>query len=239
MKAMNKDAAERYDSGGELGGDVARFLSGEPVLARGPSAAYVLRRLAARNKTVVAVSPLALLACRDDVGRGVVAATGREAGAGAGRAAVSRGPAAGQSPDLQGSRRRRAAARIDASPPDNRRRGARLSGAAGTRVRIEHVTLRLELAAAYRQIGGILGDPQRANLGDRDGALRQYERARAIVLPLATETAHYDVVSALSRIDTPLSTLNGLRSYQARAIAIAREAVDYAARYHRLCIPDD
>ena len=62
---------------------------------------------------------------RDDVGRGVVAATGREPGAGAGRAAVSRGPAAGQCPDLQGPRRRRAAARIDASPPDNRRRGAR------------------------------------------------------------------------------------------------------------------
>ncbi len=52
------------------------------------------------------------------------------------------------------------------------------------------------------------------------------ERARAIILPLATETAPYDVVSALSRVDAPLSTLYGLRKDQARAMAIAREAVD-------------
>ena len=83
MKAMSKEAAERYDSAGELGGDVARFLSGEPVLARGPSAAYMLRRLAARNKTMVAVSALALLAVVAMTGRGAVAASGRATGAGA------------------------------------------------------------------------------------------------------------------------------------------------------------
>ncbi len=111
-----------------------------------------LRRAGARPRSVGLVCPAAAgrtqqnsrrgeragaAGGRDNVGRGVVAATGRAAGAGAGRAAVSRGPAAGQRPDLQGPRRRGAAGWIDASPPDNCRRGARLPGAIGTRVRIE------------------------------------------------------------------------------------------------------
>ena len=97
----------------------------------------------------------------------------------------------------------------------------------------DDVTLRLELAAAYRQIGGILGDPQRANLGDREGAIRQYERARAIVLPLADDRAHYDVISSLSRINGPLSTLYSMKNDQVQSLAIAREAVDHAERFRQ------
>ena len=62
LKAMSKDAVDRYQSAAELASDIARFLDGEPVLARTPSAGYVLRRLAARNKALVAVTLLALVA---------------------------------------------------------------------------------------------------------------------------------------------------------------------------------
>ena len=62
LKAMSKDPKDRYDSAGEFASDIARFLDGEPVLARAPAAGYVLRRLAARNKTVVTVSAVALSA---------------------------------------------------------------------------------------------------------------------------------------------------------------------------------
>ncbi|MGH9385744.1 MAG: tetratricopeptide repeat protein, partial [Vicinamibacterales bacterium] len=103
----------------------------------------------------------------------------------------------------------------------------RLEGESGA----DDVTLRLELAAAYRQIGGILGGAQTANLGDRDGAIRQYERARAILLPLATETAHYDVINALSQVDNPLSTLYSLKDDQGHSLALAREGVDHTTRY--------
>ena len=46
-----------------------------------------------------------------------------------------------------------------------------------------------------------------------------------------TDAAVYDVVSALSRVDTPLSTWNKLRNDEAKATAMAREAVDHADRY--------
>jgi len=238
MRAMSKEAAQRYDSAGELGGDVARFLSGEPVLARGPSATYVLRRLAARNKTVVAVSALALLAV---VTTSAVALWQRHVARREQALAEQRFREVRQLANALIFKVHDAVAPLAGSTPVRRtivdealvylERLERESGS-------NDVTLRLELAAAYRQIGGILGDPQHANLGDRDGALRQYERARAIILPMATETAPYDVVSALSRVDAPLSTLYGLRNDQARAMAIAREAVDYAARYYRQH-PDD
>ena len=56
----------------------------------------------------------------------------------------------------------------------------------------DDVTLRLELAAAYRKIGAILGDPQRPNLGDRDAAIVQYERGRALAIAAAAVTSHFD-----------------------------------------------
>jgi tetratricopeptide (TPR) repeat protein len=233
IKAMNKEAAERYDSAGELGGDVTRFLAGEPVLARGPSAGYVLRRLAARNKTVVAVSVLALLAV---LTTSAVALWQRHVARREQALAEQRFAEVRQLANALIFKVHDAVAPLPGSTAVRRtivdealvylERLERESGA-------NDVTLRLELAAAYRQIGGILGDPQRANLGDRDGALRQYERARAILLPLATETAPYEVVNALSRVDAPLSTLYGLRKDLARSTAIAREAVDHATRYRQ------
>lgn len=61
LKAMSKRPSDRYASAGELGTDITRLLVGHPVLARAPSPAYVLRRLAGRHKTLVAVSAMALL----------------------------------------------------------------------------------------------------------------------------------------------------------------------------------
>ncbi|MBN1571150.1 MAG: serine/threonine protein kinase [Acidobacteria bacterium] len=49
-KALEKTAARRYQSVAALGDDVSRFISGQPILARPPSAAYQLRKLAARHK---------------------------------------------------------------------------------------------------------------------------------------------------------------------------------------------
>ena len=49
-KALEKSAAHRYQSVSALGDDVSRFLTGQPILARPPSAAYQLQKLAARHK---------------------------------------------------------------------------------------------------------------------------------------------------------------------------------------------
>ena len=52
MKALEKDSARRYATANGLGMDIERYLSGEAVLARPPSAGYKFRKLVARNKLV-------------------------------------------------------------------------------------------------------------------------------------------------------------------------------------------
>jgi len=50
MKAMEKDRTRRYPTANGLATDVERYLSGEAVLARPPSALYQARKSLARNK---------------------------------------------------------------------------------------------------------------------------------------------------------------------------------------------
>lgn len=52
-KALEKDANRRYSSASAFSEDLGRWLASEPILARPPSAAYQLRKFAARNKTLV------------------------------------------------------------------------------------------------------------------------------------------------------------------------------------------
>ncbi len=61
-KAMDRDRSRRYASVSELGEDLRRFLRNEPVLARPSSPWYLFRKFAARNRSLVAVSALALAA---------------------------------------------------------------------------------------------------------------------------------------------------------------------------------
>jgi serine/threonine protein kinase len=68
LKAIAKEPERRYASAEALADDIARFLGGKPVLARAPSPAYLLRKLANRHKTVVLTGLAAAL--------GVLAALG-------------------------------------------------------------------------------------------------------------------------------------------------------------------
>jgi len=72
-KALERDPERRYRSAGELGDDLARWLAREPVRARPPSTLYRLRKLAARNRGLVAgvvgfVGVLAVVAVLATVG---------------------------------------------------------------------------------------------------------------------------------------------------------------------------
>ena len=65
MRAMEKDRTRRYESAGELGADIRRYLKGDAVLAAPPSRTYQVRKLVAQNRgTVLATGAvgLALLA---------------------------------------------------------------------------------------------------------------------------------------------------------------------------------
>lgn len=54
MRCLEKERMRRYQSAAELGVDVQRYLNREPVLARPPSLAYTLRKVAQRHRTAFA-----------------------------------------------------------------------------------------------------------------------------------------------------------------------------------------
>ncbi len=54
LKALEKQAARRYQSCAEFAADIRRFLSDEPIRARPPGSIYRFRKFARRNKTLVA-----------------------------------------------------------------------------------------------------------------------------------------------------------------------------------------
>ena len=53
-KALEKDKARRYASAADLAGDIRRYLTDEPIVARPPSASYQLQKFARRHKALVA-----------------------------------------------------------------------------------------------------------------------------------------------------------------------------------------
>jgi len=239
MKALRKTPGERYNSAAEFGADIGRYLAREPVLARTPSAGYVLRRLAARHKPLVLVSAVGLA--------GVIAAAGVAAWGWrtARREQVRAETRFSDTRELANTlifKIHDAVAPLAGSTPVRR---TIVDSALSYLERLEadagagDETLRLELAAAYRQIAAILGGPQAANLGDRDGALRQYERARSILHPMvAAETARYDAVREFTWASGWMATILGLRGESAKAQAITTEAVEAASAY-RARHPDE
>jgi serine/threonine protein kinase/tetratricopeptide (TPR) repeat protein len=62
-KALEKSADMRYASAAQLSGDVGRYLTSQPILARPPSTIYQLKKLVSRNKlpAAFAASVLVLL----------------------------------------------------------------------------------------------------------------------------------------------------------------------------------
>ncbi|MBA3949047.1 MAG: serine/threonine protein kinase [Acidobacteria bacterium] len=52
-KALEKDKTRRYASAAELAADIHRHLRDEPIMARPPSASYLLQKFARRNRALV------------------------------------------------------------------------------------------------------------------------------------------------------------------------------------------
>ncbi len=61
-KALEKDMDRRYSSAAALGEDVERHMASQPIMARPPSAAYQMRKFAARNRALVGGAAATLLA---------------------------------------------------------------------------------------------------------------------------------------------------------------------------------
>ena len=71
MRAIAKDRTRRYETANALAMECRRFLNHEPVLARPPSAGYLMQRFVRRNRAMVVAGSVALVA----ILAGAVAAT--------------------------------------------------------------------------------------------------------------------------------------------------------------------
>jgi non-specific serine/threonine protein kinase/serine/threonine-protein kinase len=232
LKAMRKAPDARYSSAGELADDLERFTTGQPVVAREPSLAYVLRRLAMRHRTAVFVGAASIFVIVAALG---VALWQRQVAIGQEARAQQRFREVRQLANALIFKIHNAVAALPGSTPV---RQTIVTEALAYLERLEaesqgDETLQLELGAAYVQIGAILGDPGNANLGDRAGALRQYERARALVLPIASRPDPPPMsIVGLVNVNRFMAQLLSAQGQYDRAKEMAQQAVDAAERLH-------
>jgi eukaryotic-like serine/threonine-protein kinase len=232
LKAMRKEPDARYGSAGELADDVARFMAGQPVIAREPSLGYLLRRLAVRHRAPMMVAAAALVAIVAMLG---VALWQRAIAVREQARAEARFREVRQLTNALIFKIHNAVATLAGSTPVRQTIvNEALAYLERLQAESQHdESLQVELAAGYLQIGAILGDPGNANLGDRAGALTQYERARALVLPLAMRpTPDPAAVVGLVNLHNKLSLLLANMGERARATGIAQEGLDAAERLY-------
>jgi non-specific serine/threonine protein kinase/serine/threonine-protein kinase len=189
LHALRKEPERRYRSVQALADDIACFLGGQPVAARGDALTYRLTKFFARHRTAVVVGALCLVAL-------VASMT-----------AILR---QSQIADLQRQRAERRFAdvrklagsflfefhdAIEHLPGSTRARQLVTTRALQYLDSLEEEsgddpTLRAELARAYRQVADILGGFRAANLGDLAGALTSYRKALSLQEPLAAARPH-------------------------------------------------
>jgi non-specific serine/threonine protein kinase/serine/threonine-protein kinase len=225
LKAMRKEPEQRYRSAGELGDDIGRVLGHEVVVARAPSMAYVLRRVAARHRGAVTVAAVALVAI---VGALVLALWQRHVAVEARLQSERRFGEVRQLANALIFKIHDSVAKLPGSTPVRREI---VDEALEYLVRLERESagdagLQLELAAAYRRIGAILGDSGSANLGDRPGGLALLTKARDLLRPLAdSPRASESAIAAFVDVDLVIGRMTAERG---RALAMAEEAVRYS-----------
>ena len=178
-RALEPDRARRYRTVAELEDDLRRHLDGRPVLARAPSAAYLLLRFARRNRVAVVTAALSAV--------GLVAA-----------AAVSLRQASVARRQRDLAARRFADVRELANKFLFDMHDA-IAGTAGTtearellaRTGLQYLdrlaaeagddeTLQREIARGYDRLGLLQGAMQVSNLGQTAAGLESFEKASAL-----------------------------------------------------------
>ena len=175
LRAMHKDPPARYASAEQLAADIGRYLQGWPVLARGASARYRLRKFLRRHRLTVALT-LALVTAL------------------AAAAAISRQQArVARQAQAQAERRFQEIWQLARSNVFELQDAiAQLPRSTGTRGLLVQQTLgyldRLsqeagadpgfyrELGRAYLRVGEVQGRPYTPNLADVSGARKSYDQ---------------------------------------------------------------
>jgi serine/threonine protein kinase len=225
LKALRKEARDRYSSVDQLAEDIRRHLSGQPVLARKSTAPYLVRKFLQRHKLAVAAAALALAALTAGV-----ASTLYEAHLAARRFDDVRQLAHtflfdvhDSIQNLPGSTPARSLiARVGTEYLDGLARDSRGDS-----------SLQLEVAEGYLKIGDVQGNPFGANLGNTAQSLENYRKALAIAESAAARNPKdYKAKQILGRIEVDLARVlpfdgkvaEGL-DHAVRAVRLAREVL--------------
>ena len=238
--AMRPEPARRYPSVSQFSDDLRRHLEAQPVTARKETLRYVAAKFVTRNRAFAAAALLALLALI-----GGIAATGWQAH----QANVQRRLADAQR--LKAEQRFEDVRHLaDSLMGEIHDSVQDLAGATPTRKLIvsraleyldnlsrdaDTPALRLDLAAAYRKVGDVQGNPYSSNLGDTDGALASYRKAEALLTPLpvaatgGTRTARLE----LGRVERALGDTGQFRGDFAEMMRRYRRSLEIFAQLER------
>ncbi|HEX4946561.1 MAG TPA: serine/threonine-protein kinase [Blastocatellia bacterium] len=181
LMAMRKEPQRRYTSVSQLAEDLRRHLEGLPVIAREDTFGYRTGKFVMRHKAGVAAAALITIALI-----GGMATTLWQA-----RKAERR---------FNDVRKLANSFLFEFHDAIEKLPGSTPARALVVKRALEYLdslaqeasndsTLQQELAAAYDKVGHIQGNPYSANLGDIDGALQSYQKARAIRAALLAQNA--------------------------------------------------
>jgi tetratricopeptide (TPR) repeat protein len=209
--ARREDPTRRYSSAALLAEDVQRFLDGRTIRAQKDSFSYRAGKFIQRNK--ITVGALTLVIVSLVVGFAVALWQ-------ANVARRERARAEGRFTDV---RQLSNALLFEIAPKIERLEGSTEAREALVKRALDYLdslareshddtTLQSELAAAYEKVGDLQGMPRHANLGDFNGAMASYEKARQIRQGLLA--AHPNDFELRKNLAANLSALSFIRWWQ-------------------------
>jgi serine/threonine protein kinase/tetratricopeptide (TPR) repeat protein len=210
MKSLEKDRARRYGTVNGFAADVLRFLSGEPVHAHPPTAAYRLKKFVRKNRLQVIAAGLVMVA----LVAGVVGTSWQAIRADTARAA--------EADRAEGERQAKLLAESERAAADAKR-----AEADAQRVRAE--ANMVELRDAVRRYTALL---------DGDARLQEFDLSDVKTKLYTQSTQFYEIIVEQSKADPAvraecasawmsLAAIHRLKSRNADALAACQRAVKH------------
>ena len=219
LKALKKNPAERYQSATAFADDLRRYLKNQPISARPDSFLYRARKFLHRNQLGVAITALVVL------------------GAAVALIAVER---EAHRAEYRFQQVRKLAHRVlfELNPQIELLAGSTKAREELVKTSLEYLDslsaegggdqkLQLELAQAYVKIGDVQGNPNYANLGQAQAALKSYAKAIPIARKLGNSAEALELLAtAHSDVGTVQTSQLGMRAAGRENLRLAASIAD-------------